>query len=148
MKYSFFPIVACLIAACSGVSLPTGSDEESARQYAAGEIYDQTRLGARLILSYDSDTNTFMGTVENITSTTLSQVRVEVHLSNGIELGPTTPVNLAPGQTIPITLKASSQPFTTWSAHPEVGSGGGEGSGEHSGEGSEGGEHGGRGDSD
>ena len=42
-------------------------------------------------------------------------------LSNGIELGPTTPVNLAPGQVMAITLPASSQPFTSWSAHPEVG---------------------------
>ena len=59
--------------------------------------------------------------VENTTETTLTRVRVEVHLSNGIELGPTTPVNLAPGQISDITLPASSQPFTSWSAHPEVG---------------------------
>ena len=59
--------------------------------------------------------------VENTTETTLTRVRVEVHLSNGIELGPTTPVNLAPGQISDINLPASSQPFTSWSAHPEVG---------------------------
>jgi hypothetical protein len=72
-------------------------------------------------------------TVENTTSITLPQVRVEVHLSNGIELGPTTPVDLAPGQKINITLPASSSSFVTWSAHPEVVGSNGNGDGEHSG---------------
>ena len=90
------------------------------------ETYDHTRAGARLILSYDAEANAFTGTVENTTAATLLQVRVEVHLSNGTELGPPPPVDLAPGQTIPITLEATSAPFDTWSAHPEVGGSGGE----------------------
>ena len=77
--------------------------------------------GARLVLSYDSASNAFIGAVENTTDTTLRRVRVEVHLSNGIELGPTTPTDLAPGQSLDITLPATERPFTTWSAHPEVG---------------------------
>ncbi len=95
--------------------------EESGAQYALSETYDHVRAGARLILSYDSAANAFTGTVRNTTGATLSRVRVEVHLSNGIELGPTTPVDIAPGQVIDVTLPASSQPFSTWSAHPEVG---------------------------
>ena len=98
-----------------------GGEEESGTQFALNETYDKVRAGARLILQYDSTANAFVGTVENTTETTLTRVRVEVHLSNGIELGPTTPVNLAPGQIADITLPASSQPFTSWSAHPEVG---------------------------
>ena len=96
-------------------------EEESGTQFALNEIYDKVRAGARLILRYDSTTNAFVGMVENTTETTLTRVRVEVHLSNGIELGPTTPVNLAPGQISDINLPASSQPFISWSAHPEVG---------------------------
>ena len=96
-------------------------EEESGTQFALNETYDKVRAGARLILRYDSTANAFVGMVENTTETTLTRVRVEVHLSNGIELGPTTPVNLAPGQISDITLPASSQPFTSWSAHPEVG---------------------------
>ena len=96
-------------------------EEESGTQFALNETYDKVRAGARLILRYDSNANAFVGMVENTTETTLTRVRVEVHLSNGIELGPTTPVNLAPGQISDITLPASSQPFTSWSAHPEVG---------------------------
>ena len=98
-----------------------GSDEESAQQFGLEDTYDHIRVGARLILTYDAEVNAFTGTVENTTSATLLQVRVEVHLSNGTELGPTPPVDLAPGETIPITLEATSDPFDTWSAHPEVG---------------------------
>ena len=99
--------------------------EESGTQYTLSETFDHVRAGARLVLSYDPAGNAFTGKVENTTSDKLDRVRVEVHLSNGIELGPTTPVDLAPGQTVEVTLPASSQPFVSWSAHPEVGSSGG-----------------------
>ena len=95
--------------------------EESGTQYGLDDTYDNVRGGARLIISYDRGNNAFTGTVENTTGGTLRRVRVEVHLSNGIELGPTTPVDLASGDTAEVTLEASSQPFKTWSAHPEVG---------------------------
>ena len=96
-------------------------DEESSVQYALDDIYDEVRAGARLIVSYDRGSNTFTGTVENVTSGTLMRVQVEVHLSNGIELGPTTPVELSPSEVAGVTLEASGKPFATWSAHPEVG---------------------------
>ena len=98
-----------------------GDGEESGTQYGLTETYDVVRAGARLILSYDASSNAFMGTVENTTEDTLRRVRVEVHLSNGIELGPTTPLDLAPGQVTDITLPATTEPFESWSAHPEVG---------------------------
>ena len=72
-------------------------------------------------LSYDFATHAFMGRVENTTKATLRQVRVVVHLSNGIKLGPTASVNLAPGQAVDITIPAGWQPFTHWSAYLEVG---------------------------
>ena len=95
--------------------------EESGTQFTLDETFDEVRAGARLILVYDSASNAFTGTVENTTGATLNRVRVEVHLSNGIELGPTTPVDLAPGQMADVRLPASSEPFESWSAHPEVG---------------------------
>ena len=94
-------------------------------------------------MSYDASTNAFTGTVENTTSSVLTRVRIEVHLSNGVELGPTTPVDMAPGEVRTVNLPATAEPFTGWVPHAEVGSGEG-GGGEHgSGSGSEsGGEHG------
>ena len=38
--------------------------------------------------------------MENTTNSILNRVRVEIHLSNGVELGPTTPVDMAPGQAV------------------------------------------------
>ncbi len=90
-------------------------------QLTKDQTYDQVRKGCRLILRYDSAATAFVGTAENTTNAILSRVRVEIHLSNGAELGPTTPVNVAPGETIDIRLPAAGQSFETWSAHAEVG---------------------------
>ncbi len=106
----------------SGAHSESGAEgEESGTQYGLDDTYDNVRAGARLIISYDADANAFTGVVENTTSRTLTRVRVEVHLSNGIELGPTTPVDLAPGESVNVTLEASISSFETWGAHPEVG---------------------------
>ena len=127
-----------------------GSEEGSANMLAPDETFDQVRGGARLILNYDAAGNAFNGTVENISNNALSNVRIEVHLSNGTELGPTTPVDMAPGQVMSVNLPATQASFNGWIAHAEVG--GGEGGGEHgpggehggqSGGGESGGEHGG-----
>ena len=112
---------------------------------------DMVRSGARLILSYDAASNAFKGTVENTTNGVLTNVRIEVHLSNGTELGPTTPIDLAPGQIAQVNLPSTQALFTGWIAHAEVGggevggehgTGNGEGGGEHGGSGEGGGEHG------
>ena len=110
-----------------------GGDEESGQQFGLTDTYDQVRAGARLTLSYDAAAEAFTGTVVNTTNAVLPQVRVEVHLSNGVELGPTPPVDLMPGQSLPVNLPAGNQPFVSWGAHPEVGGGNAEGGGEHSG---------------
>jgi len=87
----------------------------------AAETYDETVNGARLMLAFDPATNAFVGTVENTTNGPLTRARVEVHLSNGTELGPTTPTDLAAGETITLNLPSTAAGFVTWSAHPEVG---------------------------
>ena len=97
--------------------------EESGTELALTERYDEVRNGARLILAYDAQSNCFRGTVENTTDKPLTRVRVEVHLSNGKELGPTTPADLGPGEKRDVTLTATSKDFDRWTAHPEVGGG-------------------------
>ena len=115
--------------------------EESGTQLKLDQTYDTIRKGTRLIMSYNVQTNTFEGTVENTTGETLQQVRVEVHLSNGVELGPTPSVDLSPGEKRDVKLTAIGKDFNGWTPHAEVGEGehGGEGEGEHGGEGK--GEH-------
>ncbi len=101
-----------------------GGGEEFANQLDKFDTYDELRAGSRLVLSYDAASNAFTGTVANITEASLSRVRVEVHLSNGVELGPTPAVDLAPGASAAVSLAAPDRPFDTWSAHAEVGGGG------------------------
>ena len=112
-----------LISGCSNDDILKDSGEESSTELTLNETYDNVRNGARLILAYDAQSNSFKGTVENTTDETLQQVRVEVHLSNGTELGPTTPVDLQPGAQSEVELTATSKNFDGWTAHPEVGSG-------------------------
>ena len=89
---------------------------------ALDETYGGVRSGARLVLSYDAPSNSFKGTLENTTSGVLDRVRVEVHLSNGTEIEPSTPTDMAAGQVITISLSAKSASFTGWTANAEVGS--------------------------
>jgi predicted DNA-binding antitoxin AbrB/MazE fold protein len=109
-----------------------GEGEEDGTQFRLSDVYDVIKNGAHLILAYDAENNLFKGTVENTSDEVLEKVRVEVHLSNGIELGPTTAVDLEPGEKVEVKLEASEKDFETWSTHAEVGSS------EHSHEGGEG----------
>lgn len=141
-------VLLIVVIGCSKSEKPSMDDgkEESGTELALDATYDQTRNGARLILNYDPQSNSFKGTVENTTNETLKQVRVEVHLSNGKELGPTTPADLAPSEKKDVQLPADSTDFDGWTAHPEVGEsehGHGEEQGEHDAE--NGGEHDGEG---
>ena len=101
-----------------------GEEGSGANALALDETFDAVRSGARLILKYDPPSNSFKGTVENTTNGVLDRVRIEVHLSNGTELGPTTPTEMAVGEVIAINLPATPAEFTGWTAHAEVGAGG------------------------
>lgn len=127
-----------------------GEPGESGTQYPKGQIASETREGVVLVIAYDSASDAFVGTVRNTNDRTVQHVRVEVHLSNGVELGPTPRVDLAAGETRTVNLSAESQSFTGFSVHVELGLGEHGGSvGEGGGEGNEGGsrEHGGGGES-
>jgi len=120
---TFIAIAIMLAPVISGCLSDAGNGEESGTKLALDQTYDKVRNGVRLILAYDATSNSFNGTVENTTDKTLKQVRVEVHLSNGEELGPTTPAELDPGEKRDVKLTATRKEFYWWTAHPEVGSG-------------------------
>lgn len=95
--------------------------EETGPRISLDGTHDEVRKGSRLILAFDKESSSFIGTVENVSEKTISRVRIEVHLSNGTELGPTEPVNLEPGKKIDVKLSAEGQSFEWWKAHAEVG---------------------------
>ena len=119
-----------------------GEEESGAMLPPDGSFY-QTRSGAMLQLVFDATANTFVGTVANTTDSVLPRVRVEVHLDTGTELGPTPPTDMAPGNVIQVTLPATGEAFTGWTAHAEVGGSAAEEGGEHGPGGESAGEHGG-----
>ena len=93
--------------------------EESGEYIARDGSWDATRRGMRLQLSFDPAGDAFTGTVENTTQETICAVRVEVHLSGSIELGPTERTDLAPGESVAVELSAEGSDFEAWTAHPE-----------------------------
>lgn len=128
-------LILGLVAACDS-NPPTGPSEigerghtesgsepgESGTQYGVTETARETRSGVDLVMRYDAGQERFTGTVTNTTNGTVSNVRVEIHLSNGVELGPTPRENLTSGQSRPVELDARGHNFSTWSVHVELGS--------------------------
>lgn len=101
-----------------------GPGEEAGATHALDESFDMVRKGVRLVMSWDAAARAFVGTVENITEATIQAVRVEVHLSNGVELGPTPRADLAPGEMRAVELSAAGVTgFDGWTPHAETGSG-------------------------
>ncbi len=104
-----------------GGDLEEGDEEDSSVRFTKTETFDEVRRGVRLQLRYDSSSAAFVGTAENVSQSAVRLVRVEVHLSGGTELGPTTPVDLAPGDSTAVLLPTEGHDFETWSAHAETG---------------------------
>lgn len=101
----------------------SGEPGESGTQFALTDTATDARSGVELVIKYDSSRKEFVGTVTNTTNATVTMVRVEIHLSNCVELGPTPNVDLAPGESRTVTLDARSQSnFDSYSVHVEIGS--------------------------
>lgn len=111
--------LVAVVAACTESPTEPG---ESGTRWNPDETATDTRRGVNLVISYSSSGQRFSGTVTNTTGSTVTDVRVEVHLSNGTELGPTPRIDLNAQESRPITLDASGQRFDWYSVHVEIGS--------------------------
>ncbi len=105
----------------SGENAHSHEGETSDAMLGLDETYEQVRKGVRLTLSYDSESESFNGTIENTTQDALPAVSVGVALSNGTDLGPTNPVDLAAGESHSVELDADGETFDRWNAHSEMG---------------------------
>ncbi len=95
--------------------------EESGKKFTKSEVCEEVKKGIKLELKYDEASTSFIGYVKNVSTKVINKVRVEVHLSNGVELGPTKNVNLVPGEKSDVKLSAKNQAFEQWTTHAEVG---------------------------
>lgn len=102
---------------------PPGEEkgEESGAELTLGKSYDRVQNGVRLLMSFDVRSNSFTGSLENTTENTIEKVRVKIHLSNDLDLGPTNPVDLKPGQKRFIQLMPPGKDFDGWTAGVQVG---------------------------
>ena len=97
-----------------GISIQSGLNKRS-------DPVQHVQGGARLILAYDPQSRSIKGHVENTTDQTLKRVRVKVRLSNGVKLGTTRAIDIAPEETRKIEFTEIVGDFTGWTAHVEVG---------------------------
>ena len=115
-------IMAAAIAAAGCGNSPT-EPGESGTQYQLSDTARESRSGVDLVLRYDQPNETFTGSLTNTTGAPVADVRVEIHLSNGVELGPTPRIMIGAGETSPVELDARGQSFTSFSVHIEIGPG-------------------------
>lgn len=117
--FAVLTLMIGILAGCDSM----GEQGESGTQFTLTETARETRSGVELVMNYDGSRKVFTGTVTNTTSSTVTKVRVEIHLSNGTELGPTPNVDLAAGETKSVELDASTHSnFNAYSVHVEIGS--------------------------
>lgn len=100
---------------------PEEKGEEKGEKLLLNETYDSVKGGVRIILSHNVVSEAFIGTMENVTNKNIKSARVEVHLSNGVELGPTKSVNLSAGKKSNVELSVEDNKFIWWKTHAEVG---------------------------
>lgn len=118
LVFTLSSIITLLIISC--VDQPPAP--VSGYRLAKNESINEMQSNAiRTIMSYNSKSNAFEGTLKNVTTKIIIKARIEVHLSNGTELGPTTPTDLDPAQIINVSLSAVGENFTRWTPLAEHG---------------------------
>ena len=115
-----FISIGFLFTSCAGNSI-NSKDNETDRALNPNETYNINLAGVKIILDYDPADNSFKGYIENTTQNIINRVRVGIHLSNDVELGPTLAANLMPGERKDIRLSAKNFVFDCWIVHPKIG---------------------------
>ena len=112
-------LIIVILATCNSM----GKKGEAGTQFSLADTATEIRSGVELIMNYDGSREVFTGMVTNTTNATVTKVRVEIHLSNGVELGSAPNVDLVAGETKSVELNAINQSnFNTYSIQVEIGS--------------------------
>lgn len=120
MKMIITLLAVAVLAGCSSTE-----PGEGGRRWDKDETATVTRSGVKLVIRYHSSKEEFRGTMTNTTNSSVSDARVEIHLSNGRDLGPTPRTALAGGESKDVALDAAGQQFSWFSVHIELGGGSG-----------------------
>ncbi|MCY4057122.1 MAG: hypothetical protein OXG44_03885 [Gammaproteobacteria bacterium] len=99
-----------------------GDGNEDAPNIRIGEVASGIFGNAEYSFLYDMEGMAFRGTVHNPTADFICGSRTEIHMGIGgqvVELGPTIPENLSPGETIKVVMTAPAYMPDAYSVHPE-----------------------------
>ena len=123
-------LLLAVLAGCNrteGLPTPDPATFGETRVYKAAEevgksgetlspdgAFEDRYLGAGVSLSYFPADNEFKGALINFSGFTTWDVTIEVRLSNGTVLRPEPVKKLKNRGVVPIVLKASEEPFTSW----------------------------------
>ncbi len=88
--------------------------QKLANKCTKNDTYEHETEGLLLIMNYHAPSSSFIGVVENTTNQKISKISVEIYLSSAVELGPTKPIDLQPGEMKNIALLAYNQEFKEW----------------------------------
>ena len=98
------------------------SGDESSPPIPLTDSFSGVFQNQNFAFAFDTSTDAFRGTVENITNSLVCLSRTEIHLGVGnqvVELGPTIPENLGPGEILNVVVTARGIVPTTYTLHPE-----------------------------
>lgn len=100
-----------------------GDGNEDAPTIPIGEVASGTFGKAEYSFLYDMQEMAFRGTVHNPTVEFICGSKTEIHMGIGgtqvVELGPTIPDNLSPGETIKVVMTAPAYMPDAYAVHPE-----------------------------
>lgn len=99
-----------------------GDGNEDAPNIPIGDTASGTFGTAEYSFLYDMEEMAFRGTVHNPTIDFICGSKTEIHMGIGgtvVELGPTIPDNLSPGETIKVVMTAPAYMPDAYSVHPE-----------------------------
>lgn len=105
-----------------GSEIGAESGDEASPPIPINQPFSGTFGNQNFSFAYDALDGAFRGTVENPTAAFICESRTEIHLGSGgqvVELGPTIPVNLAPGSTQKVVMSAGGYVLDMYILHPE-----------------------------
>lgn len=100
-----------------------GAGDESSPPIPLSDGFSGVFQNQNFAFAYDPSTRAFRGTVVNPTSNFVCLSRTEIHLGVAgqvVELGPTIPENLGPGEVLNVVVTAHGVTPLTYTLHPEA----------------------------
>ncbi len=84
------------------------------------DVYDDTISGVHVMVKYMLDDKYFYGSLENVGDELVKGIKVGMHLSNGMDLGPTHGLDLVPGKAGSVVIDADIKEWEKWAVYVEL----------------------------